>query len=105
MVDLQETPAVPPFDGKNDERLGYFVAGGILIALGWGMGVLLNVLLHLWAPSGGHAIEGVWFSPHWGAYAWAVLLFGAGTGALGAVLVALGRSSPRGTIVLPGANY
>jgi len=105
VVDLQETPAVPPFDGQGDERIGYFVAGGLLIALGWGLAVVLNVLLHVLAPSGGHRVEGVWFSATWGAYGWAVLLFGVGTGILGVVLVVLGRTAPKGRFVLPGADY
>ncbi len=104
MVDLQETPAVPPFDPGGDERYGYLVAGGVLVMLGWGLGVALNVLLHAVAPAHALTVLGLRVGPHWGPYGLAVLLFGAGTGTLGAVLLALGRASPRGPFVLPGAE-
>jgi hypothetical protein len=104
-TDLAETPAVPPFDPKGDERLGYAIAGGLLIALGWGVAVVLNVVLHRLAPSGGHRLLGVWFGPSLGVYAGAALAFGAATGLFGVVLLAYARSSPRGPIVLPGADY
>ncbi|HTW56280.1 MAG TPA: hypothetical protein VMG36_07590 [Thermoplasmata archaeon] len=105
MVDLQETPAVPPFDPKGDVRAGYFIAGGLLIALGWGAGVALNLLLHHTAPAGGYRWDGITISRSWGAYAWATLLFGLGTGFFGTVLLALGRGAPKGRIVLPGVDY
>lgn len=105
MVDLQESPAVPPFDPKGDVRLGYFIAGGTLIALGWGVGVLANVLLHRWAPAGGFHILHAYFGPALGPYAWAVVGFGLFTGAVGVVLVALGRTAPKGPFVLPGYDY
>ena len=105
MVDLQETPAVPPFDPEGDVRLGYFAAGGLLIALGWGVGVVVNILLHLFAPSGGRRWLNVYIGPTIGPYAWAVLGLGLFTGALGTVLVVLGRESPRGRFVLPGYDY
>ena len=105
VVDVQETPAVPPFEGRGDERLGLFVAGGLLLLLGWGLGVVANVLLHAFAPAAGWAVLGLRVAPAWGPYGWAVALFGAGTGLLGAVLVVLARSAPRGPFVLPGAEY
>ena len=105
MVDIQETPAVPPFDPKGDVRAGYFAAGGLLIALGWGAGVALNLLLHHYAPAGGYRWDGITITRAWGAYAWATLLFGAGTGSLGVVLLGLGRTAPRGPVVLPGVDY
>ncbi len=105
VVDIQETPAVPPFDTKGDPRLGYFVAGGLLVVLGWVLGVVLNVLLHVYAPSGGLRIYGVYFGHALGPYAWATLGLGLFTGAFGVVLLALGRSSPSGPFVLPGADY
>jgi hypothetical protein len=105
VVDLQETPAVPPFDSGGDERLGYFVAGGLLIFLGWGLGVVANVVLHLLARSSPVVVLGLRVGAAWGPYGWATALFGAFTGAFGAVLVALGRASPRGPLVLPGADY
>jgi len=105
VVDVQETPAVPPFDPKGDERIGYFAAGGVLIALGWGVGVVLNVLLHLLAPSGGHWLYHAYFGHSLGPYAWATLGFGAVTGALGVVLLGIARASPKGAFVLPGYDY
>jgi len=105
VVDLQETPAVPPFDPEGDVRLGYFAAGGLLIALGWGFGVVMNILLHVLAPSGGRRWFNVYIGPTLGPYAWAVIGLGLFTGALGTVLIALGRESPRGRFVLPGYDY
>lgn len=105
MTDVQEQPAVPPFDGQGDERAGYFSAGAILIALGWGVGVLLNVVLHLTAPSGGHWLYGVFLGRDFGAYAWATVGLGAVTGAIGAAIVGVGTSAPKGPLVLPGYDY
>lgn len=106
MVDIHETPAVPPFDPQGDERFGYFVAGGLLIAAGWGVAVALNVALHAVAGPGG---IGWWFGLHvgraWGAEGWAVAIFGALTGAFGIALIGFGRTAPRGPVVLPGAEY
>jgi hypothetical protein len=104
VVDLQETPAVPPFDPKGDARLGYFIAGSLLIALGWGLGVALNLVLHLTAPVGGHTLLGVYFGPTFGAYSEAVFGLGVFAGSLGVVLLGLGEGSPKGPIVLPGVE-
>jgi hypothetical protein len=106
MVDLQETPATPPEDPGGDERVGYFLAGGTLLALGWGLGVALNVLLHSEASSSGSiVIWGFHFGPTLGPYSWAVLALGLVTGAMGIVLLAVGRAAPKGRFVLPGADY
>ena len=105
MVDVQETPAVPPFDPKGDVRYGYLTSGALLVALGWGAGVVLNIVLHLTAPSSGHRLWHLFLAPTLGPYALAVLGLGSVTGALGVVLLVLGRQSPRGPFVLPGAEY
>ncbi len=96
---------MPPFDAGGDERLGYFVGGGLLIALGWGAGVILNLVLHETAPGGGHRLWHLFFGPSLGPYALAVLGLGLVAGAFGVVLLALGRLTPKGPFVLPGAEY
>jgi hypothetical protein len=105
VVDTQETPAVPPFDPQGDERAGYFIGGGLLIAAGWGVALFLNLALHLHAPTGGRIFFGLRVGSAWGPEGIAAALFGAFTGAMGVVLLALGRSSPRGPLVLPGVDY
>jgi hypothetical protein len=105
MVDLQETPAVPPQDFGGDERTGYFLAGGLLIVLGWGLGLLVNLALHMAAPSGGVSVAGIWFGRSIGTYAMATAGFGLVTGLLGVGLVFVGRSTPKGHLVLPGVDY
>lgn len=105
MVDIQETPAVPPLDPGGDERVGYFLAGGVLIALGWGLAVVVNLLAHYWAGSSGMTVAGHEVTSTLGPYAWATLAFGLFTGAIGVVLLTLGRASPKGSVVLPGYDY
>ena len=105
MVDLRESLPVPPFDPKGDVRLGYFLGGATLIALGWGIAVVGNVLLHRFAPAGGFHVLHAYFGPTLGPYAWAVLGLGLLTGAFGVVLLALGRAAPKGPFVLPGYEY
>ncbi len=105
MVDVHETPAVPPFDPKGDERAGYFVAGGLLVVLGWGFGVLANVVLHYLAGSGGMSIRVARITSTLGPFAWATFAFGLFTGAFGVVLLLIGRESARGPTVLPGYDY
>ncbi len=103
-MDVHETPAVPPFDPKGDVRLGYQIAGGVLIALGWGLAVVVNVLAHVSAPAGGHRILSFYFGPSLGPYAWASLGLGLFTGIFGVVLLLIARDAPAGPFVLPGAD-
>jgi hypothetical protein len=105
MVDVHETPAVPPMDTGGDERAGYFAAGGVLIFLGWVLGVIVNLVLHRVAGSGGMMVGWVRFTSTLGPYAWAVFGFGLFTGAIGVVLLGLGRATPKGPLVLPGVDY
>jgi len=105
VVDLEETPAVPPFDGKGDERAGLFIAGGVLILFGWGVALGANALFHALAPAAGFHLYDLQVGSRWGAEGLAVALLGAFTGAMGVVLLQLGRESPRGPIVLPGGEF
>jgi hypothetical protein len=83
VVDVHETPATPPFDGKGDARIGFYVAGATLIVLGWGFGVILNVLLHWAARTGSYQIWTVHFGYTIGPFSWAVFALGLVTGIIG----------------------
>lgn len=105
VVDIRETPATPPEDYGGDVRIGWEIAGGLLIALGWGMGVVVNVIAHAVAPSAGFVFIWVHIYPTMGDYSLAALGIGLFGGILGVVLWGLGRTSPRGPLVLPGYDY
>ena len=105
MSDVEDAPAVPPFDAKGDVRFGYYLAGGLLVVLGWGLGVATNLLLHVMAPAGGYRIFQVGITGSLGPYAWATMGLGLFTGALGTALLLLARSAPQGPVVLPGYDY
>lgn len=104
-VDVHETPAVPPEDSGGDERAGMIAAGGVLVTLGWVLGVVANVFVHLAAPSGGFVLGPVVVGHAFGGYAWMTLIIGALTGALGVAVAWSGRASAAGPLVLPGGSY
>jgi hypothetical protein len=106
MVDTQEQPATPPEDHGGDERIGLQIAGGLLIFLGWGLGVLVNLLLHAVAPSSGLVLFGaVRILPKLGPYSWAIFGLGVVTGVIGTVFLFLSRDTTKGRFVLPGYDY
>lgn len=105
MDDLDERPAVPPQDTGGDERDGWFVAGGLLVVLGFGVLFALNVVLHRLAPTSGFALGPVRVFSAFGPFAWASVALGLVTGVLGLVLLGYARSAPRGAFVLPGQPY
>jgi hypothetical protein len=92
-------------DPGGDERLGLQIAGVVLLIAGFGVGAFLNLALHLLAGSGGMAIGPWTIDATLGPYAWALLLFGFVTGAIGVAFLVLAREAPKGPIVLPGFPY
>jgi hypothetical protein len=105
VTDLQNAPAVAPEDEGGNERAGLRVAGALAILVGWGLGVFLNVLLHLSAHSGGRVVGWVRIYPAFGPYAWAVLLLGAFTGVFGAAMIWVSQFAKPGPLHLPGTSY
>jgi hypothetical protein len=84
----------------GDRRLGYFAAGSILLALGLGGGLFLNVVLHRLAPSGGLDLLLFRVYPGWSPYATVALGLGVLTSLVGGALLYLGWSSPTGPLSL-----
>jgi hypothetical protein len=105
LTDLSEMPAVPPEDRGGDERLGYWAGGTFLILIGWGLGVIANIVVHRMAPSTGEVI-GPWrIYPTLGVYALGLVGLGAVAGVVGVFMLWLASRSPRGKFVLPGYTY
>lgn len=105
MTDINELPAVPPEERGGDERIGYRIGGTLLIVVGWGIGVIANIVLHRLAPVTGEAI-GPWrIYPTLGVYSLGVIGLGALAGIVGVFMLWLAQRSPRGKFVLPGYSY
>jgi hypothetical protein len=105
VTDIDELPAVPPEDRGGDERIGYLAGGILLIVVGWGLGVIANVLVHQMAPASG-LVVGPWrIFPSLGVYALGLVGLGTVAGVVGVFMLWLGRHSPRGKFVLPGYSY
>jgi hypothetical protein len=105
LTDLNERPAVPPIDAGADERYGYFLGGGLLVVLGWGLFDVLNYLVHRAAGSSGLSLGVVRVYSGFGPFSQAVAIFGAVTGIVGLALLRYGMQAPKGAFVLPGAPY
>jgi hypothetical protein len=105
VTDLSELPAVPPEDRGGDARIGYRAGGIFLILVGWGVGILANLLLHSMAPSTGELV-GPWrIYPTLGVYALGLAGLGAVAGIVGVFMLWLAQRSPPGKFVLPGYSY
>jgi len=105
MTDLSELPAVPPEERGGDERIGYRAGGVLLLVVGWGFGVFLNLLLHWMAPSSGQAV-GPWrIYPSLGVYALGAVGLGLVAGVVGIVMLWIAQRSTSGKFVLPGFPY
>ncbi|MCI4347823.1 MAG: hypothetical protein L3J97_04295, partial [Thermoplasmata archaeon] len=87
------------------ERIGYRIGGVLLLVVGWGLGVVLNITLHRLAPAAGQAI-GPWrIYPALGSYAWSVVALGLVAGVVGVVMLWLAQRAPPGKFALPGYSY
>ena len=104
-MDLSETPAVEPRETGGDERIGLLVAGLLLVLVGWGLAVGLNLLLHAQAPPSGMPVGPLRIFRSLGPYAWLTLALGLFTGAMGSAFVLLARATAKGPFVLPGEPY
>jgi fructose-specific phosphotransferase system IIC component len=105
LTDLSDLPAVPPENRGGDERIGFRAGGIFLIVIGWGLGVIANILLHRMAPSTGEIIGPLRIYPTLGVYALGLVGLGAVAGVVGVFMIWLGQHSPRGKFVLPGYSY
>jgi hypothetical protein len=105
VTDLQNTPAVAPEDEGGNERAGLRIAGALAIVVGWGLGVFVNVLLHVSAHPAGRVVGWVRVYPTLGPYAWGVLLLGAFTGVFGIALMWVSQFAKSGPLHLPGTTY
>jgi hypothetical protein len=105
VVDLAESPAVPPEEEGGDERIGLQLAGVLLLVLGFGFGVIANLYVHNSASVSGSPFGPWTITPTLGPYAWATLAAGAVVGVLGALFLWLARFEARGPLKLPGTAY
>jgi len=105
VTDLQNTPAVEPEEEGGNERAGLRFAGALAVLVGWGLGVFVNVLLHVSARSDGRVVGWVRIYPGLGPYAWGVLLLGLFTGIFGVAMIWVSQFAKPGELHLPGTSY
>jgi hypothetical protein len=87
--------------GDGNSRLGFFMGGVILIVLGLGCAIMLNVILHAIAPTGG--VQLLWFKvfPGWSWYATVAAIIGVVATLVGSGMVWFGFTDPSGPLSLP----
>ncbi len=80
----------------GNRRAGFLSGGVLLLILGLGVGILLNLYLHMTAPAGGCQTIGTLLHvcSSWGWYATVVLTLGAFATLVGAGMVGLGLQLP-----------
>jgi len=105
MTDLSQNPPVPPEDTGGDERIGYALAGLLLMLFGIGVCIIGNLVVHAFAGTSGVTIGPWHVGTTFGSYAYAALALGVLTGGFGAGLIALALRTPSGPFVLPGGTY
>jgi hypothetical protein len=90
--------------GEGNSRFGFFMGGVILVVLGLGCAIILNVILHATAPSGGYDL--LWFKvyPGWSWYATVTAIIGVLAALIGSAMVWFGFTDPSGPLSLPDAE-
>ena len=84
----------------GNRRLGYLVAGTLLVFFGLGGGLLLNVALHRLAPSAGYSLGLFRVYPGWSPYASVALGLGVLTSLVGGTMLYLGWMTTPGPLEL-----
>ncbi len=85
----------------GNRRAGYLVGASFLVILGFGVGVMLNIVAHLTAPAAGSTIFFVTVYPTWGWYATLSMAIGTVATFLGLGMLWLGLDTPYGPPSLP----
>ena len=88
-------PAARPGVGGN-RRAGLLAGGAVLLTLGLGVAIILNLLAHLGVPAGScrTLVPGLHICDTWGWYATVVFVLGIFASLVGAGMIALGQQLP-----------
>lgn len=88
-------------DDSGNVRAGFLGGGALLVVLGLGGGLMLNLLLHSFAPSSGIDLFLVKVYPGWSLYASLVAVGGIVASIIGMGMLWVGFDYPPGPIGLP----
>ncbi len=88
-------------ESTGNRRAGYLVGASFLIVFGFGIGVVLNIVAHLTAPTQGSSIFFVTVYPMWGWYATLTLVLGTLATFVGLGMIWLAMNIPYGPLSLP----
>jgi|GEM_PF-2457722 hypothetical protein len=87
--------------GEGNVRVGFLVAGLLLVVFGWGGAVILNVYLHTIAPPNGIPVLLWRVYPGWSLYDGVLAFLGVLATLVGLGMLYLARHKPSGSVRLP----